>query len=207
MVEAFPDEAPGTRRKPVAAAVLAGGRGSRIGEDKANVSLAGSTLAARAVASLRKAGLNPFIVTKRDRPVEIDGVEVLVEPDEPRHPLTGVAAAIRRAGKHPVIVLACDLPLLPAAYFAWLADHEAGTVIPCPGGHPQPLAGRYRPVDLAPVESALEQEVSAKFAVAQLSPTLVDDAELTRFGDPETIFSNVNTQADLRHAEKLLRES
>lgn len=178
-----------------------------MGGHKANVSLAGSSLVTRAVRSLRQAGLDPFIVTKRDRPVEIEGVEVVVEADEPQHPLAGVVAAIRSASERPVIVLACDLPLLPSAYFAWLADHEAGTVIPSPGDRPQPLAGRYRPGDLESVESALRQEASAKFAVAQLSPTLVGDADLARFGNPAAIFSNVNTRADLRRAELLLQGS
>lgn len=206
MVEVFSDEASRNRRERVAAAVLAGGRGSRIGEGKANVTIAGSTLAVRAVTSLRQAGLDPFIVTKRDRPVEIEGVEVLIEADEPRHPLTGVAAAIRKAGERSVIVLACDLPLLPPAYFVWLADREGGTVIPCPEGRPQPLAGRYRPADIGPVESALGRQEPAKSAVARLSPVLAGDAELDRFGDPAVIFSNVNTRADLRRAGTFLQK-
>lgn len=204
MIEVASDAASGARRERVAAAVLAGGRGSRIGENKANVLLAGCSLAERAVASLRQAGLDPFIVTKRDRPVDIESVEVLVEADEPQHPLTGVAAAIREAAGRPVIVLACDLPLLPVAFFTWLADHDGGTVIPCPGGQPQPLAGRYSPADLDPVESALRLHASAKSVVGQLPATLVGNDELSRFGDPAVIFSNVNSPADLRQAEALL---
>jgi molybdopterin-guanine dinucleotide biosynthesis protein A len=205
VIAATNDAASRPRSERVTAAVLAGGRGERIGEAKANVRLAGSTLAERAVASLRQAGLDPFIVTKRDRPVEIEGVEVVVEPDRPRHPLAGIAAAIRKAGERQVIVLACDLPLLTPDFFAWLADHDGGTVIPCPGGEPQPLAGRYGPADLEAIESALERQAPAREAAAGLAATFAGDGELARFGDPAVMFTNVNTPEDLRRAEALLR--
>lgn len=207
MIAASADAASRPRSERVAAAVLTGGRGERIGENKANVLLAGSTLASRAVASVRLAGLDPFIVTKGDRPVEIEGVEVMVEPDHPRHPLAGITAAIRSAGERPVIVLACDLPMLPPAYFSWLAEHRGGTVIPCPGGEPQPLAGRYSPADLEAIESALERQAPARQAAGSLGATFVGDEQLSQFGDPAVIFTNVNTPEDLRRAESLLRQS
>ena len=101
-------------------------------------------------------------------------------------------------------MLACDLPLLPVDYLAWLAGHEGGTVIPCPGGDPQPLAARYSPQDLAVLEAALEAEAPARQAVAGLDATFVGDDELTRFGDPGRIFTNVNTPDDLARAEAVL---
>ena len=204
MIEPPSDAAPEAGRRGVVAAVLAGGRASRIGGDKANLMLAGETLVQRAVNSLAAAGLEAFVVTKRDRPVEVEGVEVLIEPDRPRHALAGVVAAIREADGQQVIVLACDLPLLPVDYLAWLAGHEGGTVIPCPGGDPQPLAARYSPQDLAVLEAALEAEAPARQAVAGLDATFVGDDELTRFGDPGRIFTNVNTPDDLARAEAVL---
>lgn len=203
---------PGTENKreataaggQVAAAVLAGGRASRLGGEKANAPLAGSTLTARAVGSLNAAGLEAFVVTKRDRPVEVEGARVVVEPDLPQHPLVGVATAIREAGRRDVLVLACDLPLLPVAYVTWLSQRTRETVIPCPGGAPQPLAARYRPDDLITIDAALERHASAREAAAELSATFVGDDELARFGDPEQMFFNVNTAADLKRAETLL---
>ncbi len=199
------DAAPEAGRRAVSAAVLAGGRASRIGGDKANLLLDGESLARRAVNSLVAAGLDPFVVTKRDRPVEIEGIRVLIEPDRPRHALAGVVAAIREAAGRPVIVIACDLPLLPVDFLAWLSGHDGGTVIPCPGGDPQPLAARYSQRDLAALEAALAAEAPARQAVAGLDATFADERELGRFGDPATIFTNVNTRADLARAEALLK--
>jgi molybdopterin-guanine dinucleotide biosynthesis protein A len=201
------DRAAHAGRETAAAAVLAGGRGNRIGGNKANMVLAGRTLAGRAVDSLRRAGLDPFVVTKRDRPVEIEGVEVLFEADEPQHPLAGLAAAIREAGGRRVVVLACDLPLLPVAYLGWLAGQTDGAVVPRVGAQVQPLAALYGPGDLETIEAALARQDPVKSAVARLSPTLVGDDGLRRFGDPTVMFSNVNTPEDLRRAEQVLAGS
>lgn len=201
------DRAAHAGRETAAAAVLAGGRGNRIGGNKANMVLAGRTLAGRAVDSLRRAGLDPFVVTKRDRPVEIEGVEVLFEADEPQHPLAGLAAAIREAGGRRVVVLACDLPLLPVTYLGWLAGQTDGAVVPRVGAQVQPLAALYGPGDLETIEAALARQDPVKSAVARLSPTLVGDDGLRRFGDPTVMFSNVNTPEDLRRAEEVLAGS
>ena len=201
------DRAAHAGRETAAAAVLAGGRGNRIGGNKANMVLAGRTLAGRAVDSLRRAGLDPFVVTKRDRPVEIEGVEVLFEADEPQHPLAGLAAAIREAGGRRVVVLACDLPLLPVTYLGWLAGQTDGAVVPRVGAQVQPLAALYGPGDLETIEAALARQDPVKSAVARLSPTLVGDDGLRRFGDPTVMFSNVNTPEDLRRAEQVLAGS
>jgi len=203
VTEPIPATDPDRSRRPVAA-VLAGGRASRLGGDKANAVLAGNSLLGRALASLEAAGLEAFVVSKRDRPVEVEGVEVVIEEDEPQHALAGIATAIRQAGDRQVIVLACDLPLLPVEYLEWLATRDGGTLIPCPGGEAQPLAARYSPADLGPIEAALAREAPVRQAAAGLGATLISDAELARFGDPAVTFFNVNTPEDLLRADELL---
>ncbi len=186
--------------------MLAGGKASRLGGDKANAMLAGSSLIERAVASLEAAGLEAFVVIKRDRPVELEGVDVVIEADEPQHALAGIATAIREAGDRQVIVLACDLPLLPVEYLEWLAAHDGGSLIPCPGGELQPLAARYSPSDLGLIEAALARQAPARQAAAELDATLITDDDLARFGDPAVMFFNVNTPEDLLRAEALLAD-
>ena len=84
-------------------------------------------------------------------------VPIVLEPEEPRHPLIGIVAALRHAGGRPVLVVACDLPLVSPALLAELAaspqppdsppsPERSGTeplVLAAPGGDPQPLLGRY----------------------------------------------------------------
>jgi molybdopterin-guanine dinucleotide biosynthesis protein A len=182
-------------------AVLAGGAGTRLGGAKALARLAGEPLLCHPLRALREAVGEAVVVAKRSTalPGLPDGVDVWLEPDEPRHPLAGVAHALDRAGGRAVLVVAVDLPLVTAALLRDLAARDAGgaaAVVAAAGGEPQPLCARYEPAALGPLRAALPGG-RVRDAVAALDPVLVEVA------DPLAL-TNVNTPADLARAEALL---
>jgi molybdopterin-guanine dinucleotide biosynthesis protein A len=68
-------------------------------------------------------------------------------------PVSAVAAgwqALSAAGhRGPVLVLACDLPLMTGELLRWLAEAPGeGTVIPVVEGRPQPVCARWSEPDL-----------------------------------------------------------
>ncbi|HEY5015663.1 MAG TPA: nucleotidyltransferase family protein [Streptosporangiaceae bacterium] len=65
----------------MAGVLLAAGNGSRLGQPKALVDLAGSTLAERGVALLGDGGADPVIVVTGAVPVELPGVIAVHNPD------------------------------------------------------------------------------------------------------------------------------
>lgn len=192
-------------------AVLAGGRGSRLDGDKATVELAGRPLISYPLAAMAAAGLEAVVIAKPDTRLPPLEVEIVREPATPTHPLAGIVAALRHAGR-PVVVLACDMPLASPSLLAALADlgpdrldvGDAPLVVPAPGGAPEPLQARWSPALLPRLEAALADEEPLRLIVASLSPRLLDDAELARFGDPATMFANVNDSADLRRSAAIL---
>ncbi|HVV91572.1 MAG TPA: molybdenum cofactor guanylyltransferase [Solirubrobacterales bacterium] len=185
-------------------AVLAGGRGSRLGGVKPTVRLAGRPLVSYPLAALAAAGIDAFVVAKADTELPA-GIEVVVEPAEPTHPLAGIVAALRHAGR-PLVVLGCDFPFAPPALLRALAEASEPLVVPAPGGDPQPLMARWAPELLPRLEAALEREEPLRRTLAALAPRLLDDAESAPFGDPSRSFLNVNTPADLRAAEAMATE-
>jgi molybdenum cofactor guanylyltransferase len=194
--------------------VLAGGRGSRLGGTKPAAELGGRPLISYPLAALAEAGLETVVVLKpgtdlggrpllpmaRQRTTALGAVEVVIEQEEPVHPLAGIVAALRQAGR-PLVVVGCDFPFVPPALLRALADALEPLVVPAPGGAPQPLVARWTPALLPALEAALGREEPLRRTVAALSPRLFEDAELAPFGDPARVFFNVNTPADLRHAE------
>jgi molybdenum cofactor guanylyltransferase len=184
-------------------AVLAGGRGSRLGGAKATADLGGKPLIAYPLAALAGAGLDPFVVTKPDTELPALNLEVVTEPAAPVHPLAGIVAALRHAGR-PVVVLGCDFPFVPPALLLYIGGTPEPLVVPAPGGEAQPLVARWSPTLLPDLEAALAREEPLRRTVAALAPRLLGDAELTPFGDPARAFFNVNTPADLGTAQAMI---
>ena len=71
--------------------ILAGGRSTRFGSDKARYVVDGEPLLVRTARVLREAGLAPVALVREPRGL---GVPERLEPDGPRHPLWGVACAL-----------------------------------------------------------------------------------------------------------------
>lgn len=184
-------------------AVLAGGRGRRLGGDKALVSVAGRPLIAWPVDALMAALPRVAVVVKPGGrlPSLPAGVEVWTEPPAPTHPVVGIVEALRRGGGHAVLVCAVDLPLIDAGVVRAIArapapPDAAAVVAVDPEGRPQPLLARYAPAALPALEHA-PPDAPLTTIVRGLAPVLVEvSAEA---------LCNVNDDEGVRAAEALLR--
>lgn len=101
--------------------VLAGGRSSRMGRDKALLELAGHPLIAHAVAKLRRVAIDVHILAGAapGHPALAAFAPLVFD----RHPGCGPAAGIEAALAHSVhdwnLILPVDLPFLPGALLDW----------------------------------------------------------------------------------------
>jgi len=187
---------------PLSGVVLAGGRSSRFGSDKALHELSGRTLLEHALASL--AGCAERFVVGGDERYAFAGV--LVVPDEApgEGPLAGLATALAAAREGRVALCACDMPALTPTYWEFLAVRAgAAVVIPeGPDGRPEPLAALYSRECLPLVRAALaagERRLAGwhdRLAEAGLERVIVPwEAVLERFGGD--LFRNVNRPEDV----------
>ena len=195
-------------------AVLAGGRASRLGGNKALARLAGRPLVSHMLELVAAADLEGCVVAKPatelaegaalEGPVGAHGdAQVIREPAEPTHPLAGIAAALAHFGE-PLVVVPCDLPLLPATLLAHLASRGEPNATLIHGGRMQPLVGRYSPSAAAVLLDAARAGRPAHEAVAQLDPSLLGTEQLAKFGDPDLYLRGANTPAELARLEALL---
>lgn len=191
------------REARIVGAILAGGAGSRIGGSKAMVELAGRPLISYPLSAVLEAGLEPLVVAKPDTQLPELAVPVVREGPRDPHPLHGVIAALEAARGRPVLVVACDMPLVTAALLAWLAG-ITGSAVPRIGGIMQPLLARYEPAAAPILSAAVRDGGSARAAAAALQPRLIEELELAAHGDPQRMFFNVNDGRDLERAGVLL---
>jgi CTP:molybdopterin cytidylyltransferase MocA len=116
----------------VAGILLAAGDGSRLGQPKATVELAGSTLAERGVALLRAGGADPVIVVTGAVPVELPGVVSVHNPDWMSGMGSSLAAGLRAlaGGAAAAVIALADQPLVGAAAVRRLiAAHASGATV------------------------------------------------------------------------------
>jgi len=195
------------KRPVTVGAVLAGGLSRRMGTAKAMVEVAGLPMVSRIVSTVGSAGLEPVVVAKPDTPLPRLDCRVLAEPPEPRHPLTGLVAALHTSAGRGVVAIACDMPLVPAKLLTWLAQLEAEVAVCQVDGRLQPLLGRYAPSVADRLAERLVEGAAMKDAVTALDPYVVTEEKIARFGDPRSIVFNVNAPEDVERAEGLLRQT
>jgi molybdopterin-guanine dinucleotide biosynthesis protein A len=175
--------------RPMIGVILAGGLARRMGGGKAIRELSGRPLAAYPALALGAECERVAIVAKPDSELpQLDDVERWDEPDEPRHPLTGIVFALERA-REPVLVCAADMPFVTPDACRRLIDARA---IAHAGGRLQPLLGVYL-TEWLPALRAAEPNAPLTRTVEALAPSIL---EL-----PDEVVRSIDTPEALRSAQ------
>ena len=126
--------------------LLTGGGSTRMGRDKATIVLDGETWAARAGRLLAEV-CAPVIEVGPG----VSGLPAIVEPTPGRGPLVAFLAGVDALGvAGPVVMLACDIPLLDVALVDLVANWDGdGSVVPVLDGRNQHSCSRWSAVAIA----------------------------------------------------------
>jgi molybdopterin-guanine dinucleotide biosynthesis protein A len=189
----------------VAAFVIAGGRSSRMGSDKALLVFNGQTLLQRALAVASTVAPGARIVGHADRYAQFGPV---IEDIFPHcGPLGGIHAALAASASDLNLMLSVDMPLMTSAFLAWLlqkahADPEL-IVVPEANGGPQPLCAVYRPAVRPAAEQALQRgDFKIARLFAQVPTRIVAEHEIMAAGFSPDLFRNVNTAAEFKELSR-----
>jgi molybdopterin-guanine dinucleotide biosynthesis protein A len=159
--------------------------------------LAGRPLVAWPAAALAPVCERVVIVGKAgDDLPDLDGVERWHEPDEPRHPLTGIVHALERADA-PVLVCAADMPFVTPEACRTLAaaGGSANAAVAVAAGVLQPVFALYAPAALE-LLTAAEPDAPLTSTVEALNPA--------RVALPPPLVRSVDTPDELAEAEREL---
>jgi FdhD protein len=187
------------------AALLAGGRSSRLGRDKAFLDWRGHPLY---VTQLRKlASLGPerlWLSTRPEQPFPevLEGVTRVVDAVPDLGPLGGLQSVLAASEAPFLLVLAVDLPKMEPAFLARLLDEGAGTVPRSEQGW-EPLAALYPRAGLLDLVEAflaagkrrLQDLLDEAAARGLVKPLALDERSAP-------LFANLNTPDDLAALEE-----
>lgn len=183
-----------------AGAVLAGGRSTRMGMDKAEIELRGETLLGRVWRLVDDLVAPAWVCCSRAQPRP--GYPCLTDEREGEGPARGVVGALKAAQAHRaerVLILACDLPYLSRELLIRLLDVPdrpgilATVYASAVTGRAEMLVGVYRVPALPVLLAGLERGERSLF---RLVPP--ERLEMLPYGPSSApLFLNCNTREDL----------
>jgi molybdopterin-guanine dinucleotide biosynthesis protein A len=193
------------------AIILAGGRSSRMGTDKAALRLGGATMLERMVAELIR-GFDEVVIVAGARGVApasvlaAGSVRLLRDPSPFEGPVKALQLGLVAIGAEVGFACACDLPFinvrLAAELCAMAAGHDA--VIAKVAGRLQVLHAAYRKSCLPAIDAMIGRgERRLQDLAPLLDARIVGEDEIRPYDSELLSFFNLNTPEDYAQARKL----
>jgi molybdenum cofactor guanylyltransferase len=178
------------------AVLLAGGKSSRMGQDKAGLMIEGSPLWKRQITTLQSTAASEILISGRpDGPYAESGLPIVEDAEPDLGPIGGVVTAMATAQHSLILVLAIDLPRMTSAYLQSLLPNAP--VVPRRADRFEPLAAIYSKSCLEVFQRRVAQRrLSMQSAIHEL----VERGELSVLDVPASdspLFDNLNTPEDL----------
>jgi molybdopterin-guanine dinucleotide biosynthesis protein A len=185
--------------------VLAGGKSTRMGRDKAFLPWAHGTLLSHATELLGTVAPNVLIVGDAKKFGSYGDVVEDIYRDH--GPLGGIHAALSRTTTDLNLMLAVDLPLIEARFLQFMVGLAQGTdaliTVPRSGGVSQPLCAIYRREFAKSAEQALQagrNKIDPLFATVKTR--IIEEDEFTRAGFAPAMFRNLNTPGEWQDEQR-----
>ncbi|NJD11298.1 MAG: molybdenum cofactor guanylyltransferase [Gemmatimonadetes bacterium] len=197
----------------VLGAIIAGGRSARFGAPKPLVMLAGERLVDRVARALRDATDHVVVIANEPALAATIGLPWRADELHDIGSLAGVHAALRWAaerGDGGILAVAVDLPLISAPLLRRLrSEGEQGrdAVLPESTGPRgmEPLCAYYAITCLPAIERAATRGDARMIGFhGEVHVHRLPLAEVRAFGEPERLFANLNSPAELAGLERML---
>ena len=183
--------------QPMSGILLAGGRSSRMGTDKAELILGGKSLMEWQVQKLRSLGIRDILVSGN---YAVPHTESVADELPGCGPLGGIYSCLHAAQNDRCLVLSVDTPRVPASALYHLCHtHKRGITVLHHGNFQEPLLGVY---DRNTVDTAYDLLTKGNASVRALQ-ACVDWSEFDYKG-PEEFLLNCNTPQEFERVHQIL---
>lgn len=188
----------------VSLALQAGGASRRMGTDKALAPFLEGSLLEWLIDRVAPAFAHAFIVANEPARFRHLGLPVVTDALPERGSAVGIYTSLLACPTERVLCLACDMPFVTPWLLRALAQGSAGyqVFVPRTGEYLQPLCAVYDRSATGAFEAFIQgggRRVDASYRELRTGYLDVDQG---RFGDPDTLFLNVNTPGDLEEARR-----
>jgi molybdopterin-guanine dinucleotide biosynthesis protein A len=192
--------------------ILAGGKSSRLGRNKALQVIGGKSLIQWAVDRVATLSTEVIIATAHGEEISCSSdvrIKTVADIHPGKGPLAGIYSGLTASSNSRAIVVSCDTPFLSLSLLEYMTQTSPtfDVVVPRMKEKVEPLCAVYSKNCIAPIGELLKQD---ELKIIELFPMVrvryIEEDEIDRF-DPEHLsFFNINSQADLDRARRLVTE-
>jgi molybdenum cofactor guanylyltransferase len=197
------------RREQFGAYILAGGRSSRMGRDKALLEIDGLTMIDRAINLIRSVDIEPVVIGGTGETDKSLRVQTIADEWPGAGPLGGIATALRNAQAPWNLVIACDMPYLTPQWLEFLlnqtVESSVDAIVPMNEQGPEPLCAMYAKHGESAIRVGLDEGLrKVTDGLARLRVTYLESSEWKGFDSDGFLFKNMNEPADYEEAKARL---
>ena len=147
------------KRSRISAAILAGGKSRRFGEDKALLKIEGRSVLPDLVARLGELFDPVRVIVDQAGKVELGSAQVFQDRVIGLGPLGGLLTALENSPTPLCFVAACDMPFLDLKVISFLTAQlqTEDILVPSIGGREEPLTAFYSVRCIGPIQACLEK--------------------------------------------------
>jgi molybdopterin-guanine dinucleotide biosynthesis protein A len=206
--------------------VLAGGKSKRMGMDKRCIVFSGTNLLELSVKRLKAITDEVLVVIGEKENLDLKAVPMppswiaIPDPDvrfvldveKGRGPMFGLFTGLYEMKNLYGLVTPVDVPLLTGEFLNYLKENAIGydATVPKWKRGIEPLVAVYSK-NLLPImnEWISKEKYLAPYLFVQklnLRVRFIEEKEISKFGNPEILFLNINTKEDLEKAKRLIGE-
>mgnify|MGYP000890032686 FL=1 len=201
----------------VTAVVLAGGRGKRVGQNKALLKMGDVYLLEIVLKNIRAIFDNVLLVVSS---IDYDCLmslyfpilscyctDVIVDPVSNQGPLLGLMEGLTRSDSEWTFLLGCDMPFVNGSLVRLIYQERTNTsqaIVPRLNGFLEPLHAFYHRSCLPAAESVFRQDkrkIKDFYPLIDLS--VIEERKMSMVKNYKLSFFNINTAEDLKMAESL----
>jgi len=174
--------------------ILAGGKSTRMGQDKGLMEFNGKPMVAHVIDVAKKISDQIILVANKEAYNQF-GLPVVHDEVFEKGPLGGIFSGLKKSDTDYNLVLSCDIPFIHQGVLEFLIESSTGNdvTVASQAGKIHPLIGIYRKTCLPVIKNHLQAD--------KLKLMLLFEEVKTRFVEMDDFlsanFKNINSKADL----------
>lgn len=195
----------GKRRLEVTGIILAGGKSSRMGRNKALLDFGGRSIIEHTADLFKSIFPEAILVTNTPEEYANLGIKTVTDIFPGKGSLGGIYTGLFHSSHDYSFIASCDMPFLRRELIEFLISLKDGYDVVVPrlkDGH-EPLHAVYSRRCLKPIESMIDKgDLRIIGFYSEVSVREVSEEELAPFNPEPSSFMNINTPEDYKEAVK-----